>query len=160
MSQLESAQDNKARIGNRDYRLSHGFIEIKLENTEDRQPWRIVVPAVEDARRKILQEIHAVPYAGHLGYHKTLKRLQKTFYWPDHTVEVRDFVLGCEVCQTEKSVHKLPAGLLQPLKLPEDKWRDISLDFIMGLLVSEKKNDGILTVMDRATKMVHLVPVQ
>ena len=74
-------------------------------------------------------------------------------------MEVRDFVLGCEVCQTKKSVHKLPARLLQPLQLPEDKWRDISLDFVMGLPVSEKKNDGILTVVDRATKMVHLVPV-
>ena len=35
-----------------------------------------------------------------------------------------------------------------------------ALDFVMGLPVSEKKNDGILTVVDRATKMVHLVPVQ
>ena len=75
-------------------------------------------------------------------------------------MEVRDYVLGCEVCQSEKSVHRLPAGLLQPLQLPEQKWNDISLDFIMGLPVSEKKNDGILTVVDRATKMVHLVPVQ
>ncbi len=30
----------------------------------------------------------------------------------------------------------------------------------MGLPVSAKKNDGILTVVDRATKMVHLVPIQ
>ena len=75
-------------------------------------------------------------------------------------MDVRDFVLGCEICQSEKSVHRLPAGLLQPLQLPEQKWSDISLDFIMGLPVSEKKNDGILTVVDRATKMVHLVPVQ
>ena len=54
----------------------------------------------------------------------------------------------------------LPAGLLQPLQLPEDKWRDISLDFVMGLPVGTRGNDGILTVVDRATKMVHLVPVQ
>ena len=62
--------------------------------------------------------------------------------------------------KSEKSVHKLPAGLLQPLQLPEEKWRDVSLDFIMGLPTSERGNDGILTVVDRATKMVHLVPVQ
>jgi hypothetical protein len=161
LDQLASAQHHRTRIGNRDYRLSHGFIEIKLkEDGEDRQPWRIVVPDVEEARRKIMEEIHTVPYAGHLGYHKTLKKLQQNFYWPDHTIDVRDFVLGCEVCQSEKSVHKLPAGLLQPLQLPEEKWSDVSLDFIMGLPVSERKNDGILTVVDRATKMVHLVPVQ
>ena len=46
------------------------------------------------------------------------------------------------------------------LQLPEEKWSDVSLDFIMGLPVSERKNDGILTIIDRATKMVHLVPIQ
>ena len=71
-----------------------------------------MVPDVEEARRKILKEIHEVPYAGHLGYYKTLRKLKKTFYWPDYTVSVRDFVLGCEVCQTEKSVHRLLAELL------------------------------------------------
>ena len=75
-------------------------------------------------------------------------------------MDVRDYVLGYEVYQSEKSVHKVPAGQLQPLQLPEEKWSDISLDFIMGLPVSERKNDGILTVIDRATKMVHLVPIQ
>ena len=155
MIQLESAQGRVTRIGNRDYRLSHGLLEIKVKDSEDRRPWRLVVPDVEDARRRIMEEIHAVPYAGHLGYHKTLKKLQQNFYWPDHTVDVRDYVLGCEVCQSEKSVHKVPAGLLQPLQLPEEKWSDVSLDFIMGLPVSERKNDGILTVVDRATKMVH-----
>ena len=34
------------------------------------------------------------------------------------------------------------------------------MDFIMGLPQSEAGNDGILTVVDRATKMVHLVPVR
>ena len=161
LDQLEKAESKTTQIGNRDYRLNHGLIEIKSKDTEDkRQPWRLVVPDVEDARRTIMEEVHSVPYAGHLGYHKTLKKLQQNFYWPDHTVDVRDFVLGCEVCQTEKSVHRLPAGLLQPLALPEDKWTDVSLDFIMGLPVSERQNDGILTVVDRATKMVHLVPVR
>ena len=35
----------------------------------------------------------------------------------------------------------------------------MSLDFIMGLPKSESGRDGILTVVDRATKMVHLIPV-
>ena len=46
------------------------------------------------------------------------------------------------------------------MELPEEKWADVSMDFIMGLPVSEHGSDGILTVVDRATKMVHLVPVK
>ena len=86
--------------------------------------------------------------------------MQQNFYWPDHTLDIREFVLGCSVCQSEKAVHRVPAGLLQPLQLPEEKWTDLSMDFIMGLPQSETGNDGILTVVDRATKMVHLVPVR
>ena len=56
-------------------------------------------------------------------------------------------------------MHRQPAGLLQPLQLPDQKWADVSLDFIMGLPKSESGRDGILTVVDRATKMVHLIPV-
>ena len=69
-------------------------------------------------------------------------------------------MLGCEVCQEEKSVHRLPAGLLEPLALPEQKWANVSMDFIMGLPKTDNGFDGFLIVVDRATKMVHLVPVQ
>ena len=33
------------------------------------------------------------------------------------------------------------------------------MDYIMGLPKSEARNNGILTVVDRATKMVHLALV-
>ena len=106
-----------------------------------------------------MQEVHPVPYAGHLGYQKTLKKLQQHFYWPDHTLEIHDFVLSCEICQQEKSVHRVLAGLLEPLTLPEQKWADVSSDFIIGLPRSTEGFDGILTMVDRATKMFHLVAV-
>ena len=105
-------------------------------------------------------EMHEIPYSGHLGYHKTLKNIQRSFYWPEHTLDIHDFVLGCSVCQQEKAIHCVPAGLLQPLKLPKQKWADVSMDYIMGLPKSEMGNDGILTIIDRAIKMVHLAPVK
>ena len=146
-------------FGNRDYRYNHGLVEVKVDK-EDRRSWKLLIPDVAEVKKRIMEELHSVPYSGYLGFHKTLKKIQQNFYWPDHTVEIRDFVLSCEVCQAEKSVHRLPAGLLQPLQLPEQKWTDVSMDFIMGLPETDTKNDGILTVVDRATKMVHLVPVR
>ena len=138
--------------------MAHQLLEVRECTGKDR-PWRLVIPDVPSIKQKIMQEVHSVPYAGHLGYQKTLKKIQQNFYWPDHTLGVRDFVLSCEICQQEKSVHRLPAGLLEPLTLPEQKWADVSLDFIMGLPKSAEGFDGILTVVDRATKMVHLVAV-
>ena len=160
ISQLESAQNNELIIGDRTYRLTGGLLEMRDNEKNKRTQWRLVVPDVPELKKQIMRELHEVPYSGHLGYHKTLKNIQRTFYWPEHTLDIRDFVLGCSVCQQEKAVHRVPAGLLQPLKLPEQKWADVSMDYIMGLPKSEAGNDGILTIVDRATKMVHLAPVK
>ena len=122
--------------------------------------WRIVIPDVPEIIQQIMREFHEVPYSGHLGYHKTLKKIQQSVYWPEHTLEIRDFIQRCSVCQQEKAVHRVPAGLLQPLKLLEKKWADLSMEFIMGVPRSESRNDGILTVVDQVIEMVHLVPVQ
>ena len=56
-------------------------------------------------------------------------------------------------------MHRVLAGLLEPLTLLEQKWADVSLDFIMGLPRSIESYDRILIVVDRDTKMVHLVAV-
>lgn len=119
-----------------------------------------MIPSDQAINGTIMQKVHAVPYAGHLGYQRTLKQIQRIFYWPNLTLEVRDFVLGCGICQKEKCVHRLPAGFLEPLEFPEQKWADVSMDSIMGLHRSDEGIYGILPIVDRATKMVHLVPVQ
>lgn len=160
ITQLESTDTHRVQEGTREYRLTGDFLEVHDTERTEGTRWRLVIPNVPEVKKRIMEELHAVPYSGHLGYQKTLKKVQQSFYWPDHTLDIRDFIKGCSVCQLEKAVHRVPAGLLQPLQLPEEKWADISMDFIMGLPQSEQENDGILTVVDRATKMVHLVPVR
>ena len=48
-------------------------------------------------------------------------------------------------------------GLLPPLEIPDNRWQSIAIDFITGL---PKSNgiDAIVTVTDRLTKMVHILP--
>jgi len=158
LQQVESTPE-AITAGSREYRLHGGLLEMKDATQREGTRWRIVIPDVSDLKSQIMREFHEVPYAEHLGYHKTLQKRQRTFYWLQHTLEIRDYVMGCSVCQQKKAVHRVHAELLQLLKLPEQKWANVSMDFIMGLPRSEKGNDGILTVVDRATKMVHVVPV-
>jgi hypothetical protein len=50
-------------------------------------------------------------------------------------------------------------GLLQPLSIPEWKWDDISMDFIVGLPMTARKFDLIWVIMVQLSKSAHFTPV-
>ena len=74
--------------------------------------------------------------------------------------DVLDFVTKCMVCQKVKAEHQVPSGLLQPIKIPEWKWDQITMDFVVGLPVTGRKHDSVWVVVDRLTKSAHFLPVR
>jgi hypothetical protein len=50
--------------------------------------------------------------------------------------------------------------MLQPMSVPDWKWDDISMNFIMGLLLTAHKFDSIWVIVDRLTKSTHFIPVK
>jgi hypothetical protein len=47
--------------------------------------------------------------------------------------EIAKYVSECETCRRIKDDHLRPAGNLQPLSIPEWKWENICMDFVVGL---------------------------
>lgn len=94
----------------------------------------------------------------HEGFHKTLQRIRSTFYSPNLRNKVRSFIQQCEVCQRHKAENTLPAGLLQPLPIPNRIWEEISMDFIDGLPNSKGKTT-VFVVVDRLSKYAHFIPI-
>jgi len=74
--------------------------------------------------------------------------------------EIAAHVARCGTCCRVKAIHMKPAGLLQPLSVPEWKWEEVSMDFIIGLLTTRKGNDSIWVIIDRLTKSAHFIPVK
>ena len=48
-------------------------------------------------------------------------------------------------------------GLVQSLEIPEWKWDNIAMDFVMGLPRITSEHDGIWVIVDRLTKSAHFL---
>ncbi|WVZ94217.1 hypothetical protein U9M48_040138 [Paspalum notatum var. saurae] len=70
-------------------------------------------------------------YSIHPRSTKMYYDLKERFRWPRMKRSVAEYVAVCDTCQRVKAEHKRPAGLLQPLKVLEWKWEDITMDFIV-----------------------------
>jgi hypothetical protein len=85
----------------------------------------------------------------------------KEKYWSyDLKRDVATHVARCDVCQRVKAKHQRPAGLLQPLKVPEWKWEEITMGFIVGIPHTRDGYDSIWVIVDRLTKVAHFIPVK
>ena len=86
--------------------------------------------------------------------------LKLNFWWAGMKKEIADLVSKCLHCLQVKAEHQRPAGLQQPLPIPEWKWEHITMDFIIGLPRSNKGMDSIWVIVDRLTKSAHFLPVK
>jgi hypothetical protein len=86
--------------------------------------------------------------------------LKTRYWWRGMKKEITQYVTRCDTCQQTKAEHQKPAGLLQPLPVPEWKWEEIGMDFVTGLPRTQKGNDSIWVIIDRLTKVAHFIPVK
>jgi hypothetical protein len=66
----------------------------------------------------------------------------------------------CNNCQRVKSKHQWTVGMLPPLQVPESKWEEIAVDFIMELPRTLFRYDSLWLIVDRLAKAAHFVPVK
>ena len=104
----------------------------------------------------ILQTYHDSAPGGHTGFLRTYKRVAQDLFWPNMKNTIKNHVDRCHTCQVNKISSLSPAGLLQPLPIPDSIWEDNSMDFIEGLPKSQGYN-CIMVVVDRMSKFAHFI---
>jgi hypothetical protein len=73
--------------------------------------------------------------------------------------ETASYVSECDTYRKVKADYMKPGGLLQPLSIPDWKWDDISMNFIVGLPLTDCKFDSIWVIINRLTKSAHFISV-
>lgn len=133
--------------GPQEYYMRQGLLQY-------RGKW--VIGATGDLRRQIFEELHNNGIGGHSGRQATLKRIRSYFYWPTINQNVGQWVRECSTCQQVKGETVKSPGLLQPLAIPQEPWRDIAMDFITGLPKS-KGSEVIWVIVDRFSRYGHFL---
>jgi hypothetical protein len=107
-----------------------------------------------------LKEAHDSAYSIHPSSTKMYQDLKQKYRWYGLKRDVASHVAVCDVCQRIKAEHQRPTRLLQPLKVPEWKWEEIGMDFIVGLPRTSAGYDSIWVIVDKLTKVAHFIPVR
>src|SRR5438105_7664138 len=68
-----------------------------------------------------MTEAHTSAYSIHPGSTKMFLDLKTNYWWDGMKADIATFVARCDICQRVKAEHQKPAGLLQPLPIPDRK---------------------------------------
>nr|GFC46567.1 putative reverse transcriptase domain-containing protein [Tanacetum cinerariifolium] len=91
------------------------------------------LPCYGNLRTVIMHESHKSKYSIHPGSDKMYQDMRKLYWWPNMKVDIATYVSKCLTCAKVKAEYQRPSGLLIQPKIPEWKWDNITMDFVMKL---------------------------
>ena len=115
----------------------------------------------DELQLRILQLCHESLLAEHSDMAKLLKLIAQTYWWPDWTKQVSQYLRNCQDCHWAKSSKLHYQGALKLLPVPEHRWTDIFMNFVIGLPSSLNENGklciNLIVVMNCLFKQAHVI---
>ncbi len=105
--------------------------------------YQLYIP--EPCRLQLLHSFYEDPLTGHL------------VYWPRLSLEARDHVRSCQVCQAYKPESRKVEGKLQQTII-QQPWEMVGVDLIAPFLRSSKRNLYLLVFVDYFSGWIELFP--
>jgi len=149
--------NSKLDVDDHRYRTVNGLIYFSPDGDHD-QSSRLLIPADDALRVKLLREAHEPRYLAHRGKHSTYFALHKHCYWRAMLRDVADFVRSCSTCLRNRPAPRKATGAPTPLPIPPYNWHTVTMDFAVNLPTSANGNDAVLVVVDKLSKRKHLIP--
>lgn len=116
----------------------------------DGQRWLLALP--RQLRMDVLRCFHDDPTSGHLGISKTYQRVRGRYYWSGMYRSIQKYVRSCLLCQQRKQPPQQPAGLLQPILVPEKPFERVGIDLYGPLPKSSQGNHWVVVAIDHLTR--------
>ncbi|GJZ55303.1 putative reverse transcriptase domain-containing protein [Tanacetum coccineum] len=118
------------------------------------------LPYYGDLQTVIMHESYKSKYSIHPGSDKMYQDMKKLYWWPNMKADIATYVSKCLTCAKVKAEHQRPSELLVQPDIPQWKWDNITIDFVMKLPKSSQGYDTIWVIVDRLTKSVIFVPMR
>jgi hypothetical protein len=118
---------------------------------------RIYVPNYPDLHCNIASQHHDTKVSGHPGCWKTLELISQSYWWPQMSRYIGQYMRTCNICLWTKIQRHHPTGELHSLPTLKSRWDIISVDFISELLDAHGHN-AIMNVVDSVRKQAHFIP--
>lgn len=124
---------------------------IQFEDPQTKQ-WRLCVPS--NCHAELFVQYHDL--LGHPGFRRTYNKLSSIAHMPALSKRLKAYIRACPACKVAKGKDH-QSGALHPLELPVKPFETIAMDFVVALPLSDGF-DSILTITDKFTKVVSLIP--
>ncbi len=89
---------------------------------------------------KLLKKIHNQSFISHSDNQRTTDLVQRFYYWSDHRATIKRYIWNCDVCQQSKTSRNSINELFHSLSISQKRWKDIVMNFITELSLSEDYN--------------------
>ena len=110
----------------------------------------------ENMHTKLLKKIHDQSFISHSDNQRTTNLVQRFYYWSDHWATIKRYIWNCDVCQQSKTSKDSINELLHSLSISQKRWKNIVMNFITELSLSENYN-VICTIICWLIKKRHYV---
>ena len=118
---------------------------------------QIVLPLL--LRHRVLRLAHYHPLAGHPGQTRLLKRLRRTYYWPQMSADAATTVRECISCAKNRVRLLRQAGAMKLFQAVRPL-EDLAIDILGPLPKSKQGYSFILVITDRFSKLTQAVPLK
>jgi len=126
------------------------LITINLQNRKLEVP---VCPV--KLRDQIIWQTHR---QAHLGFNKTLEQIQRQWYWPGMTADIRRRVLSCKECQQAKVASHKHSNKNNHLYAGRP-WQVVAVDLCGPFPETSRGNTQIMVLADHFTRWYDAIPI-